>query len=98
MPAAPKIHNLTTKPCYLNQRVVRPTLYYFPYIYNLQIPDILFNLAFDVKKKTDFAPLLHRQKGDEVETQHLEGILAPKHHVVSCCDLIYLRHLTFITR
>ena len=47
----------------------------------LQIPNYLFDLASNVKTTTYFAPLFHRQREDEVEPQHLEGILAPNHHV-----------------
>jgi len=87
MPAAvrhqiQKIHNLTSKQCYLNQRVVRPPLLFFHTICALQIPNNLFNLALTSNISTDIAPLLHhRQREGEVETQHLEGILAPNHRV-----------------
>ncbi|EMS59082.1 Uncharacterized RNA-binding protein C25G10.01 [Triticum urartu] len=67
-----KIHNLRSKQCYLNQRVVRPPLLFFLTIYVLQIPNNLFGLAFDIK---------HKQSEDEVEPQHREGIWAPNHRV-----------------
>jgi hypothetical protein len=53
----------------------------------------LITLAFNVKETFLSSPLLHRQKEDEVERQHLGSILVRNHHVVSGHELIsyYLR-------
>jgi hypothetical protein len=41
----------------------------------------LITLAFNVKENFLSSPLLHRQKEDEVERQHLGSILVRNHHV-----------------